>query len=216
MYYPPPLTKVNPDVYYDFSQGSNDAEDRETVHDLSGNGNDARLYNFGFTDGSGYQDGALVFDDVDDYGVIIKRGDFEKCTMLMLCTPISKRFGANSILIDTRGNANNIFYINNYPADAIAFPGSNVGNICINNIQNNVLTVQQLNNKKVLISRTGAISNEDSNPIYLGTNKYFNAYSGMALYKFLLFDRELNQEEIDKVIQDYHLLDGVDDVWNEV
>lgn len=156
--------------------------------------------------------GALVFDDVDDYGVVIKRGDFEKCTMLMLCTPISKQFVANSILIDTRGNANNIFYINNYPADAIAFPGANVGNICINNIQNNVLTVQQLNYKKVLISRTGAISNEDSNPIYLGTNKYFNAYSGMALYKFLLFDRELTQEEIDKVIDYYSLMDDVDNI----
>lgn len=54
MYYPPPLTKINPTVYYDFSQGSNDAEDRETVRDLSGNGNDARLYNFGFTGMSGY------------------------------------------------------------------------------------------------------------------------------------------------------------------
>lgn len=52
-----------PDCYYDFSQGSNDDENRDTIKDLSGNGNDAVAHNFAWNEsGSGYKDGALVFD----------------------------------------------------------------------------------------------------------------------------------------------------------
>lgn len=35
-----------PDCYYDFSKGSNDDETRDTIKDLSGNGNDAVAHNF--------------------------------------------------------------------------------------------------------------------------------------------------------------------------
>lgn len=56
-----------PDCYYDFSLGSNTAADRETVKDLSGNGKNAKIYNSAFNeDGSGYKDGALFTDGVDD------------------------------------------------------------------------------------------------------------------------------------------------------
>lgn len=43
-----------PDCYYDFSQGSNDDENRETIKDYSGNGNDAKAYNFDWGGMSGY------------------------------------------------------------------------------------------------------------------------------------------------------------------
>lgn len=43
-----------PDCYYDFSQGSNDDETRDTIKDLSGNGNDAVAHNFGWSGMSGY------------------------------------------------------------------------------------------------------------------------------------------------------------------
>ena len=43
-----------PDVYYDFSTGSNDDENRETIVDQSGNGNDATAYNFAWSGMSGY------------------------------------------------------------------------------------------------------------------------------------------------------------------
>lgn len=36
-----------PDCYYDFSKGSNDDADRNTIKDYSGNGNDAVAHNFG-------------------------------------------------------------------------------------------------------------------------------------------------------------------------
>lgn len=43
-----------PDCYYDLSQGSNDDETRDTIKDLSGNGNDAVAHNFGWNENSGY------------------------------------------------------------------------------------------------------------------------------------------------------------------
>lgn len=49
-------------------KGNSDA-DRDVLKDLSGNGHDIVLKNFGFTLGSGYEGGALVFDGIDDYGI---------------------------------------------------------------------------------------------------------------------------------------------------
>lgn len=43
-----------PDCYYDFSLGSNDNENRETIKDQSGNGNDAKAYNIALAGMSGY------------------------------------------------------------------------------------------------------------------------------------------------------------------
>lgn len=43
-----------PDCYYDFSQGSNEDENRETIKDQSGNGNDAKAYNIAWAGMSGY------------------------------------------------------------------------------------------------------------------------------------------------------------------
>lgn len=43
-----------PDCYYDLSQGSNDDETRDTIKDLSGNGNDTVAHNFGWNENSGY------------------------------------------------------------------------------------------------------------------------------------------------------------------
>lgn len=56
-----------PDCYYDFSLGSNDDENRETIKDQSGNGNNAKAYNIAWNEeGSGYKDGALYLDGIDD------------------------------------------------------------------------------------------------------------------------------------------------------
>jgi hypothetical protein len=49
-----PSEVVTPDCYYDFSLDSNDDENRETIKDQSGNGNDAKAYNFAWAGMSGY------------------------------------------------------------------------------------------------------------------------------------------------------------------
>ena len=49
-----PSEILTPDCYYDFSQGSNDDETRDTIKDYSGNGNDAVAHNFAWSGMSGY------------------------------------------------------------------------------------------------------------------------------------------------------------------
>jgi|GEM_PF-5076902 len=53
-------------LWLDGSTGNN-YEQTGTWKDLSGNGNDGQLMNFDFTDDSGWVDGGLKFDGVDDY-----------------------------------------------------------------------------------------------------------------------------------------------------
>lgn len=48
---------------------TNDSVDRDKLVDLTGNGHDINLFNFSYTEGSGYKNGGLVFDGIDDYGI---------------------------------------------------------------------------------------------------------------------------------------------------
>ncbi|MFD2829245.1 LamG-like jellyroll fold domain-containing protein [Corticicoccus populi] len=54
-------------LHYDFTSLNNNSTNRAVASDLSGNGNDGQLHNFNFTEESGYVDGGLKFDGVDDY-----------------------------------------------------------------------------------------------------------------------------------------------------
>lgn len=59
-----------PDCYYDFSKGSNDDETRDTIKDLSGNGNDAVAHNFAWSGMSGYNGYSIDFKT--EYAPILK------------------------------------------------------------------------------------------------------------------------------------------------
>lgn len=155
---------------------------------------------------------ALVFDGVDDYGMGT-RDSFDKCTMLMLFKPTEQQDG---ISVDFRDNYSDDFaiYRNDYIEPHIAYNARNVNGTYVNNKLNSTLTITDIMNKKQLITVKGKILN--TNDFCVGSNNTHDDYfDRMALYKFLLFDQELTQEQIDKVIQDYHLMDDVDDVWNQ-
>lgn len=79
---------------------SNDDPDRTVLKDLSGNGNNMRLLNFGFAEGSGYGlpgtdfEGWLCTDGVDDMIVSEKTvdemiGDSKECTVISIINYIS-------------------------------------------------------------------------------------------------------------------------------
>lgn len=68
-----------PDCYYDFSKGSNDDENRDTIKDYSGNGNDAVAHNFAWSGMSGYggynfinHNGKTVLNDVTNWQTLIE------------------------------------------------------------------------------------------------------------------------------------------------
>lgn len=59
-----------PDQAWTVTGKTNEDEDRATIANITGNGNDLVLSNFAFAEGSGYsEDGYLVFDGVDDKAV---------------------------------------------------------------------------------------------------------------------------------------------------
>ena len=155
---------------------------------------------------------ALVFDGVDDYGVGT-RDSFDKCTMFMLFKPIVD-INIGTMSADFRQTSNNRGFALYRLQGNIAYDARNDNGTYINNKLNNELLVDSLINKKHLITIKGNIANITEFVIAASSDRsYF--YDNMALYKFLLFDQELTQEQIDKVIQDYHLMDDVDDVWNQ-
>ena len=155
--------------------------------------------------------GGLVFDGVDDYG-IGSRGSFDKCTMFMLFKPLTTK---TSISFDARDSGTSHAFDIYRNSSSIAYDTYNANGTYINNILNSDKTAESLAGKKHLVAVKGGIDsgrNYFTLGVHIGKANYFD---NMVLYKFLLFDKELTQRQMDKVIQDYNLMDGVDDVWNE-
>ncbi|WP_196068325.1 hypothetical protein [Bacteroides faecis] len=86
---------------------TNDDPDRAVLKDLSGNGNDMRLLNFGFTEGSGYGlpgtdfEGALITDGIDDQIVSTKTiqemlGGSNDITVVSMIYHINSRLSGGS------------------------------------------------------------------------------------------------------------------------
>lgn len=80
-----------PDCYYDFSQGSNDDETRDTIKDLSGNGNDAVAHNFAWIGGmSGYGGYPFVWTAFTQEGADLAYDEKNKVTIKNSSIPLSR------------------------------------------------------------------------------------------------------------------------------
>lgn len=211
-----------PDCYYDFSQGSNDDADRDTIKDYSGNGNDAVAHNFAWNEeGSGYKDGVLYFDGVDDY-ISLDAFDSGFKTVFIVCKPLI----INKVIYGHRVTTSGIDFCIFNQKDNIAYTkmiNLDKSKVYINNKTNSTLKTQDLINKKHLININYSgnvpilsslskikhpIIGEDSATLNSGQNYYMN----MALYKFLGFKEALTEEQMQAVIKKYNLLDEVDEI----
>ncbi len=128
---------------------TNDDPDRAVLKDLTPNGNDMRLLNFGFAEGSGYGlpgtdfEGWLCTDGVDDMIVSEKTvdemiGDSKECTVISIINYISdigsdhvnvlgKRFIRNNMF--ERNGLNGKYYICGYTSPSI----NEIGNVTVVN-----------------------------------------------------------------------------------
>lgn len=128
---------------------SNDDPDRAILKDLTPNGNNMRLLNFGFAEGSGYGlpgtdfEGWLCTDGVDDMIVSEKTvdemiGDSKECTVISIINYISdigsdhvnvlgKRFIRNNMF--ERNGLNGKYYICGYTSPSI----NEIGNVTVVN-----------------------------------------------------------------------------------
>ena len=196
-----------PDCYYDFTNGDNTVSNVATIKDLSGNGNDAIAHNFAWNEeGSGYKDGALMFDGVDDY-ISLDAFDSGFKTMFMVCNP----FAINKILYDQRTQSpKDDFALFTESLNAIAYNGRNKNGTYINNKLSNYIIGKVLN-KKQLITVKSKLT-ELYKPSIASNQSNTGNFANMALYKFLGFKEALTEEQIQYVVKKYNLLDGVDEI----
>ena len=186
-----------PEVYYDFSLYNNTDFPSEIENLASDKSKTLQLFNFAGTEESGFFEGALVSDGVDDYAII--QNDKEGFrTVFMQVNPMS----AETMLYDQRihGFIEEAFAIYLY-ANGIAYNARHPGGITyINGILNESILGRDLLNNKHIIT----IVNDSSSYIpYIFSSNTPSLFTKAKTFKFLGFKEALTAEQIKLVIDKY-------------
>ena len=195
---------------------TNDDPDRAVLKDLSGNGNDMRLLNFGFAEGSGYGlpgtdfEGWLCTDGVDDMIVSEKTvdemiGDSKECTVISIINYISdigsdhvnvlgKRFIRNNMF--ERNGLNGKYYICGYTSSSI----NEIGNVTV---VNDILGDK--NDFTASYPTAGEVADYFSVIGYLDTNNVPRKCVKIAYAGGFIANKVLTTDEINQIIAYYNL-----------
>lgn len=205
-----PSETVTPAVYYDFTNGDNAAGTRDTIVDLSGNGNDAKAINFAYNEeGSGYKDGALQFDGVADNVALLNPKKF-RTVFIVTKWEMDLRmiYGQREMSVSTKEQNNAIY------TQLQAYRARNTDGITyLNGKKNTHVDSADLKGKKHCITEifTNTGTNSCTGTV-IGASTGPQHFMKMSLYKFLAFEEELTEAQIQYVIDKYNLLDGVDNI----
>lgn len=193
---------------------SNDDPDRTVLKDLSGNGNDMRLLNFGFTEGSGYGlsgtdfEGWLCTDGVDDMIVSEKTvdemiGDSKECTVISIINYISdiaastNVFGRRYIRNSFIGNGiDGKYYICGYTSKNI----DERGNVTV---INDILGDK--NDFSAIYVAAGGVADYFSVNGYLDTNNVPQKLVKIAYAGGFIANKSLTTDEINQIIAYFNL-----------
>jgi len=195
---------------------TNDDPDRAVLKDLSGNGNDMRLLNFGFAEGSGYGlpgtdfEGWLCTDGVDDMIVSEKTvdemiGDSKECTVISIINYISdigsdhvnvlgKRFIRNNMF--ERNGLNGKYYICGYTSSSI----NEIGNVTV---VNDILGDK--NDFTASYPTAAGVADYFSVIGYLDTNNVPRKCVKIAYAGGFIANKVLTTDEINQIIAYYNL-----------
>lgn len=187
------------------------------LRDLSGNGHDATCYNFGWTEESGISTenypNALVSDGVDDYA---KVEGLPLLTKERGFTVLAKRKWISDINSKSQGLASKGTYAK-WIDGAFYFEGVEDGGAAPFNrtfatadprtgvnyidsfVSGNFTYMTSKKYNSVEFKNVGDGIDTDALAIFRMTTTTNNFYSGIALYSFILFDRDLTSDEIDWV-----------------
>ena len=194
----------------------NDAPDRAVLKDLTPNGNDMRLLNFGFAEGSGYGlpgtdfEGWLCTDGVDDMIVSEKTvdeiiGDSKECTVISIINYISdigsdhvnvlgKRFIRNNMF--ERNGLNGKYYICGYTSSSI----NEIGNVTV---VNDILGDK--NDFTASYPTAAGVADYFSVIGYLDTNNVPRKCVKIAYAGGFIANKVLTTDEINQIIAYYNL-----------
>lgn len=193
-----------PEVYYDFSLYNN-TDFPTTIENLATDKSKTlQLFNFAGTEESGFFEGALVSDGVDDYAIIQNQTEGFKTVFLDVIN-----LSTNTFIYDQRTNTNNSVETNTFgiftTENSIAYNERNSGLTYIDGVQNDTLRCRDLTNKRNVITVTNNIvtKNNSKTPIFF-KNALSNGYfAKVHIRKFLGFKEALTAEQIQEVINQY-------------
>lgn len=192
-----------PDVYYDFSLYNNTDFPSEIENLASDKSKTLQLFNFAGTEESGFFEGALVSDGVDDYAIIQNQTKGFKTVFFDIIN-----LSTNTFIYDQRVDSHgedeyNTFAIYSAP-DTIAYNYRNSGLTYINGIENNTITCNDLINKRNVITIVNSAVTEDNSktPAFFCSG-YGTSFAKVHIRKFLAFKEALTAEQIQEVIKQY-------------
>ena len=189
--------------YWTGRERSNTDENRDILPDLSGNGNDLTNYNMAYTPESGYGDGYIQYDGVDDYSNV-GWTDIAAKSALLVCEDIvntkqSPYYSMTSMIGNDRSNFGGI-------AKGKISPQNDYGYFNSSNLGSELYTKDFSLEKGILniyIGRGGSLVN---NPEFvynlcIGAGNFYGNPTGycckIKIHDFLVYNRKLTNEEIE-------------------
>ena len=183
---------------------SNDSPTRDVLKDYSGHGNDIVLYNFAFTEESGYNTttypGALVSDGVDDYGICEKFPILTKEKGYTVCA-LRKWLNKEKdqvFLCKTNNPNHGAFMFECYEGNEYRI--YSYGQLTRVNEFPDLFSHQKTNQYNTTSISVGNYT--DGSTLFLFRGRMdFPYYCEIALYALEIYDRDLSEEEIETVKQ---------------
>lgn len=198
-----------PEVYYDVEkQGTlNEHTIKDKLIDFSGNQHHGTLHNFTFDENNGWKEGYIQFNATDHTYVSLDTLTKGFKTVFMVCEPKS----IDNILYDQRkvpDSGQEFAIFNSDSQGIIAYNSRNNGITYINGELNTSKTAAELLNTKECITIVNNNVTEDNTttPCIGGrTDRQYEYYPTMRLYKLLGFKEALSDKQIKMVIEKYNL-----------
>lgn len=185
-----------------------DAATRDILYDYSGNGRDIKLYNFAFTEGSGWQDNSLVSDGVDDYGKCTEQFALpDDYTVLA----VRKILGSNSdrALAMKSRRAGEGAFIFDYTESSTKTSVYSYGLLSAEYTKETLFSYlsKESYNGNAIEAGTGGDTVDD--PLYIFSMRgEANRYMQAALYDLRIYDHTLTDSEL-KTVKDEMMADFV-------
>ena len=187
-------------AYYTGRGRSNTDENKNILPDLSGNGNDLENKNFAYTPDSGYGDGYIQYDGVDDYSMrenTLYDQSYDRSTVCVICSGLNELDGtvANPFSINiARGvilEDSHKIYI-----DFIGLNSTRIYNkYCNTTKYSNSNEIELFDSVNMMSSVFMSLTQPN---IYIGENRYIGRnYGKCRIHDLLYYIRELSIEEIE-------------------
>lgn len=179
-------------AYYTGRGRSNTDENRDILPDLSGNGNDLTNYNMSYTTESGYGDGYIQYDGIDDFSGLKTSIPATKRTVLFTVSDIHRLNGNSNAWCGLIDGQNYYLGINN--GTGFTQSGKYIVNGVVFNDNFNIL---DKGDNIYVAGTTDSVGSKQIDNITIGSILNQNLYTCKCkIYDVLLYDRILTEEEI--------------------